>query len=148
MALRVQATSDLTLKGRPDDEPIRRVLTWAIRQNVNAGARIESIEMLGCWMDDEICDALVEALENDGNTGVRLQAIQALKELVGDEKVKQAFLRVLKDDPNPGIRIQAIEALSPLAGEVPRSAFEQAAEEDQNNYVRILARKALLTTEE
>jgi len=146
VTLRLQATSDLTLTGRVDDEPIRRVLTWAIRQNVNAGARIESIELLGRWMDDEIRDALVAALDNDENTGVRLEAIQALKEVIGDENVKEAFLRVLKDEPNPGIRILAVQALSSLAGEVPRSAFEKAAEEDQNNYVRMLARKALLAT--
>ena len=148
VTLRLQATSDLTLRGRVDDEPIRRVLTWAIRQNVNAGARIESIELLGRWMDDEIRDALVAALDNDENTGVRLEAIQALKEVIGDEQVKQAFLRVLKDEPNPGIRILAVQALSSLAGEVPRSAFEKAAEEDQNNYVRMLARNALVTTSE
>ena len=142
--LTFQSLSRHALTGTIQDEPIRQILTWAIEQDVNAGSKLQAIDLLGKRPDEEVKRALVDALRNDGNPGVRLEAMNVLKTMVDDEMVRRALLDALREDPNPGIRIEAIHAVAGFQDEPTRWTLQEVTQREQNEYVKTQAHRLLL----
>jgi HEAT repeat protein len=61
--------------------------------------------------DGEIRGALLDAIRHDQNPAVRMKALEALREVAGQEDVREALLDRLNIDSNPGVRVEAVNLL-------------------------------------
>ena len=65
--------------------------------------------------DSRVREALMYALQNDTNPGVRLKALDGLSGFVRqDPQVRDAVLRALISDTNSGVRLQALRLVEPM----------------------------------
>ena len=136
---------NIELQGNADDERIRKVLSYAIRTETHPGRRLAAVKAIGnfSYSDAELETALIQAMENDEIEGVRLKAAKILQQLPLNERIKKAFIQILLKDPNPALRIEAINALSTTNENIALPIFENAAEDDANEFVRLKASKVL-----
>lgn len=149
-------TRQRILRGRLDDEPVRRMLLTAAREANDPGLRAETVNILGqrSQQGAEIRQALLAALENDANAGVRLKALEGLKAYAGDLETRRVLVRVLAEDDNPGVRTRVIDMLTreEAGGGVSRGrqfdaqmvgTLQELVRREPNNYVRQRCEKAL-----
>ena len=85
----------------------------------------------------------MEALETDPNVGVRLQALDALKQYAGDADVRKALTQTLLNDANAGIRVKVVDLLTMKKDESMLAPFETLMGTERNGYVRTRATDAL-----
>ena len=91
--------------------------------------------------DPEIRALLVTTLRDSLNSGLRLEAIDALRKHADQEDVRQALLTALRLDENAGARLKALDALAARAPEDSqvRGAIVDAMQKDANPGVRVRA---------
>jgi hypothetical protein len=145
-----KGTKDFRLQGSPEDELIRELMTWSIKNGQNSGARLQSVQNLAkaTVLSNEAREALAYALTHDNNDGVRLRALEALASAPGDPLTEQAILGALLKDPNPAVRIHAIDMLlARRQTDKTKSLMLSLAEADSNDYVRMRARQAIRESE-
>ncbi len=94
------------LSRRPEDNAVREVLVYALRNDKNPGVRLRSLEALKGYVKDDVKvrDAVVEALVNDNNAGVRQSAISLLDSVKADSSVRSVLTVLSQRDPNKFIR--------------------------------------------
>ena len=135
-------------EGSLDDEKIKDLLLVAVRDNVNSGVRMDSIDLLSKMKDDgRIRESLIFALRYDTNPGVRLKALEAIAPQVkSDIRVRNAVLEALLNDNNPGVRSGALRALEIVKTDTSvRAALEQLSKDDPNQYIRTESRRLIGT---
>ena len=72
-----------TAKGDINDPRIQQLLLLASRSQANSGVRIDSMNLLSQKSDENsVREVLMSALRYDKNPGVRLKALQGLKEVI------------------------------------------------------------------
>lgn len=128
-----------SLEGSARDPRIRRLLVETARESLNAGLRLEALEVLGRQVEDrDAREALLWAVQEDDNPGARLMAVEALGHMAGrDAAVREAIVGALLGDDNPGVRVRAIDALGAARSPETNALFERLAREDPNEYVRL-----------
>ena len=117
------------LRTRTSDPDVRRAICTAARADHIPGVRMKALETLqGLGQDALVQQTLLDALQNDNNSGVRVEAIQLLVDALHSDAqsslVDPQILSVLRDrlrnDPNNYIRLQSAAALRQLgSGELP-----------------------------
>lgn len=91
-------------------------------------------------LDDPGIRRLLLAGTRDEDPGVRIEAVDLLREQSGSREVRDALLRSLTSDPNPGVRLKALEGLrSQPADEEVRRTLAGVLLNDDNPGVRIQA---------
>ncbi len=90
------------LIGKADDPTVRETLTYALRYDSNPGVRLKTLEGLGNYVkqDIRVRNAVLEALLNDSNLGVRGGALKALDPVRADTSVRMALQQLAKEDPS------------------------------------------------
>lgn len=128
-----------SLEGTAGDPRIRRVLVDTVRDNLNAGLRLEAIDVLRRHADDrEVRRALLRAVREDDNPGARLKALEAIEGRVADDpEVRDVVMQALLRDSNPGVRVRAIDALQETRSPETLAVLRRLADEDPNDYVRL-----------
>lgn len=141
----LEETRQRVITGRPDEEPIQRLLVAASREAADPGLRLESVDLLRTRAEHEaVRRALLDVVEHDANPGVRLKALEALKPFASQAEVRQALARVLLEDQNPGVRIQAIDLLiQQPAQEALIGVLQELLNKEDNSYVRLRSQRAL-----
>jgi hypothetical protein len=140
------ATRTMRVRGTPDDPIIQRVIARAIVGGDNPGIRMRAaanaMPRADGEGDREIKAALLLAVKDDPNDGVRKAAIEALLRYRPDTEIRDGLVRVLLVDKNPGLRVAAINGLSAMAThglasdpEV-RRRLESHLEREENLFVR------------
>jgi len=135
-----------SVEGSISDPKIQDLLTFTARSNAtNAGARIDAVDALTSRPDDpRVREALTYALRYDSNPGVRLKALDGLKDYVKqDIRVRNAVLEALLNDSNLGVRSGALHALEPVRADSVRMALQQLAKEDPSDYIRTESQREL-----
>jgi hypothetical protein len=133
-------------QGSLNDQRIQQLLLFAARNNLNAGVRIDSVDLLTQKPDDSrVREQLIFSLRYDSNPGVRLKAIDSLGPYVKDDvHVRDAILAALVNDSNQGIRTEALRLLGPVkADSSVRAILRHLADDDQNQYIRSQARTVI-----
>lgn len=88
--------------------------------------------------DGNIQELLLVAAREEGNPGVRVDSLDALKNSAASQAVRAALLDAVQHDPNPGVRLKALEGLKPFSSDAEvRKALAQALLRDENSGVRI-----------
>jgi hypothetical protein len=149
--LTLSVPRQMELEGRPEEEPLRSVLTeLVVDGGARASTRGRAVEALRgtVAMSPKVRDAMLRALLSDPNPSVRLKAADALMDQVSVPEVQQAFLKVLASDPNPGLRVRAIDAVlaAPEVAGQPETIDvlrQVATARDGERYVQIRAAEFL-----
>jgi len=140
------------MRGNLNDNAIQRVMAQALLSDQNPGARLMTVSALSNQIeasktpDKEIKTALIQAMKNDANVGVRREALKAIQKFPIDKDIKDALLFVLKSESNPSMRIDVINFLEKpvLARQLVDSdvlnGLKQSMQSDNNNYIRIRAK--------
>ena len=158
--LSFDVTSHVTVKGRPNDKSMVRLLRYVLENENNkfSPSRSRTIDWVRTMYskpgnaDPEISEALANVLRNDSHEGVRINAVETLNRLPvnASAETREALIQALKSDPNPAVRIKAVEALANLARS--GASFDAAAldtlrqkavQDNENVYVRVKAAEAL-----
>ena len=149
-------TRQRTVSGDMEEGPIRALLLAATRDPSDPGLRANTVALLGLQTDPgmahDVRDALMFAVLNDQNDGVRLKAMEGLKAFATEPDVRSALTDVLLADANPAMRNQAIDMLmqgldSSSERMVDRQMIgvlqELMSREEKNTYVRQRSQRAL-----
>ena len=154
-----ETMTPVRIRGNVNDENIQKVLARALVSDQNAGIRLRAVNMIGTkaeqklfgtpGLDGQVKTALITALSQDKNLGVRKEALHVLKNYLPDSAIVRAFLGVLANEKNTGLKIAAINSLDlskyenqPMNREI-LEMFRNKAQSDDNNYIRIKAKAAL-----
>jgi HEAT repeat protein len=157
--LSFDVTSHVTVRGRPTDKSMVRLLRYVLENNAKVSpSRSRTIDWVRTMYskpgnaEPEISEALANVLRNDSHEGVRINAVETLNRLPvnASADTREALIQALKSDPNPAVRIKAVEALANLArsGATFDTAAldtlrQKAVQDNENVYVRVKAAEAL-----
>src|SRR5215471_6269702 len=142
VAIKYNTVSTQETQGPLNDQKIQQLLLYAARNN-NSGVRVDSVGLLAQRSSDlQVRDALIYALQNDTNPGVRLKSLDALGNYVkSDTNVRDSVLRALVNDDNAGVRIEALRLIEPVKADGSvRGVLMALAAKDQSTYIKSQAR--------
>jgi hypothetical protein len=140
----LEETRQKTLRGNLADQSIQRLLLAAAKDPVDAGLRVESVELLRTSPESKaVRNALLYAVQHDSNSGVRLKALEGLKASAGDADVRQTLSQVLLTDKNPGVRTQVIDLLIQQKEHRMVGVLQELMRKEDNSYVRFRCQRAL-----
>jgi HEAT repeat protein len=135
------------LKGTVDDPGIQKLLAHALANERNPGVRLRTVNAIAprasAAADREVKAALILALKNDENAGVRSSALEALTHYPYDQEIRDALLLAVLYDGNPGVRISAINSLDTLSlhamtrDQTVIDVFRRDLQHDKNEYIRM-----------
>jgi len=151
--LQMRTQQPVTVQGTVDDDNVKRVLLYVLRNNARFGpdVRLNAVDLLRTRNDDpEVRSALCRAVETDRNAAVRLKALEALNGAAPQDMVRNTLLDALKDDQNPGVRVEAINSLLQMAeaGQIAPddhmlAVLQDRMEHDPNTYIRLQSAAAI-----
>ena len=141
------------LKGAVEDPEIQKLLAYTLASERNPGVRLRAVNAIAprarIAADREVKAALILALKNDENTGVRSSALRALTHYPYDQEIRDAFLLAVLYDENPGIRISAINSLDTLSrhgltnDQTVLDVLSRSLQHDNNDYIRMKAQSVI-----
>ncbi len=113
----IAGTAEQTPRVSSMSDDVKKALITALRYDRNLGVRKEALNVLQYYLPDpEATRAILDVLTTEGNTGMRIAAINALdmSKLSGrpaGKEVLDVFRQKLQSDENNYIRIRASAAL-------------------------------------
>lgn len=135
----------VTVRGRPEEAPIRQILTAAMRQS-DPSLRLRAVRALSLEpkSNEEVVEALVAALKSDTTLGVRLRVVKVFKEMPLGPRVRDALIWALLNDPSEAVRLEAVDALTrPQFVEDLGPVLWKTAVDDSSTAVRTRAVRAI-----
>lgn len=157
VSMSFELTSEVTVKGAPDDKNLANLVSYVLRNRENSSqSRARAIEFVKANSanvnEPQVARALAHVLGNEPHEGVRIKAVDALQSMPASgatPETRAALIEALRNDPNPAVRIKAVEALAILGRENTLGPAgvdmlrQKAAQQDENPYVRVKAAEAL-----
>ncbi len=136
----VDETRRHVVSGTLQDPQIQELLVSGVTDGSNPNVRLQSIQVLhsaGAAPDsDQVRQALLNAVERDPNAGVRLKALEGLKQFAGDLSVRRALANVLQKDDDAKVRVQAIDLLAAHHDDSIVGVLQNVVQREDNPYVR------------
>lgn len=92
----------------------RDALLYSVRYDSNPGVRLKALDGLKNYIatDLRVRNAVIEAVVNDNNQGIRNEAIRLLEPVKGDSAVREALAQLAAKDQNAYIRSEAQRMLA------------------------------------
>ena len=105
--------------------------------------RVESMGLLKNRAGSaEVRDELLNAALHDPNVGVRLEALEGLKPLLGRSRMSaRPCSQVLRTDDNPAVRMEAVDVLVAQRDDSMVGALQNLYQKEDNSYVRLKLRE-------
>lgn len=151
--LQLTAQRPITLQGTVDNDDVKRVLLYVLRnsERFDADVRLNAVDLLRARNNDpEVRSVLCRSVHSDRNAAVRLKALEALNGAEPQDLVRETLLDALVDDQNPGVRVEAINALRSMAskGQVTSddhllAILRDRMQKDPNTYIRLQSAAAI-----
>ena len=151
--LHMRARQPITVQGTVDDDSVKRVLLYVLRNNdrFDPDVRLNAVDLLRARNQDaEVRSALCRSVQTDRNAAVRLKALEALDGAEPRDIIRDTLLGALIDDTNPGVRVEAINSLREMAekGQVVSdshmlSVLRDRMQHDPNTYIRLQSAAAI-----
>jgi HEAT repeats/Putative zinc-finger len=151
--LHMRARQPITVQGTVDDDSVKRVLLYVLRNNdrFDPDVRLNAVDLLRARnQDPEVRSALCRSVQTDGNAAVRLKALEALDGAEPQDIIRDTLLGALIDDTNPGVRVEAINSLREMAekGQIVSdnhmlSVLRDRMHHDPNTYIRLQSAAAI-----
>jgi hypothetical protein len=106
-------------------------------------------EFTGHLNDQRVRQALLAAVSDPADPGLRVESMELLKNQGQQDDVKAALLNALRADTNSGVRLKALEGLKPYSREPEvRTVLAQVLLSDDNPGVRTQAIDLLIQSDE
>ena len=114
-------------------EETKKLLILSMLQNPSASDRLQAVNVSirETKVDDQILKALAHTLNYDDNVNVRLKAVQAMAQFIGEEEVVNMLLESLLEQSYPQVQIALIEALTAARKKEALKAFETLLEREE-----------------
>ncbi len=92
---------------------LKQMAMISLMENQSASKRIQGVHFIEEFKkpDEAVVNALAARMLHDGNTNVRLAAVEALSRFTTSENVKTLFITALETEKDPGIQITIIQLL-------------------------------------
>ncbi|HVV45874.1 MAG TPA: HEAT repeat domain-containing protein [Bryobacteraceae bacterium] len=138
----VDETRRHVISGSLQDPRIQELLLSGVTDGSNPAVRLQSIQVLHSASSensadaDQVRQALLGALEHDPAPGVRLKALEGLKQFADDVTVRASLARVLQKDQDAAVRAQAIDMLSAHSDGSLVGVLQNVVQTEDNQYVR------------
>ena len=151
--LHMRARQPVTVQGTVDDDSVKRVLLYILRNNdrFDPDVRLNAVDLLRTRNGDaDVRSALCRSVQTDANAAVRLKALEALDGAEPQDIIRDTLLGALIDDTNPGVRVEAINSLRQMAekGQLVSddhmlSVLRDRMQHDPNTYIRLQSAAAI-----
>src|SRR4051794_7273818 len=94
-------------------QELRQTVALSLMDRQSATSRMEGVSwsMQMDQLDPELRTALVQALNHDPNTNVRLASLDALEKFTRDKDVRQALISSIRQQDSPLVQIALIDSL-------------------------------------
>ncbi|MCX6136378.1 MAG: HEAT repeat domain-containing protein [Ignavibacteriales bacterium] len=148
MELAYETVTPRRVIGKLGSPEIQSLVANVLLHEENPGEKLRTLSVISrqqefqTAIDPVVKQALLFALKNDDNPGVRQEALHALTEYAFDNEIKDVLLQALLHDQNAGVRVSAINALelganeSRLRDPAIQKVLKKKMNEDNNTYVR------------
>jgi len=150
--VRIVVDQESEISGRPEDANIRSLLLSGARQP-ESGVRFYAMQLLNqqnaTVNADDVRQVLLDAVHNDPNPAVRLEALDGLRRFSADPMALESIKFVLEHDDNASVRYQAINILVPPGQSIQLPAAVAQAIQDvllsapEDDYIRARCSQAL-----
>ena len=114
-------------------QELRQTVALTLMDRQSATSRLEGVSwsMQVDQLDPELRNALVQALNHDPNTNVRLASLDALEKFTHDKDVRQALVSSIRQQDSPLVQIALIDSLVHIqdrgaAGELKKLTEDRA----------------------
>jgi len=107
------ASTDQVAQLHTQIQDLRRTVALSLLDRQSATSRLEGVS----WstqvehLDPQLLSALVQTLNHDANTNVRLSSLDALEKFTDDSAVRQALVNSIQLQDSPLVQIALIDAL-------------------------------------
>jgi len=102
--------------------------------------------MSGSLEDESIKRALLAAMKDPSDAGLRVESVELLKNQPQNTEVRHALLSAVQHDPNAGVRLKALDGLKQFADDQEtRKVLTQVLLKDDNPGVRTQVIDLLIT---
>jgi HEAT repeats len=143
-----RATSGETAQLQGQIQNLRETVALSLLDRQSATSRMEGVSWGSqvAHPNQDLLSALIETLEHDPNTNVRLAALDALEKFSNEGPVRQAMVNALGKQDSPLVQIALIDALVHMREKNAAGEFQKlSTEADANAAVRQRAQWALKT---
>ena len=143
-----------SIEGSFEDDRVRSLVELALVNTDNPSTRLRAVKLLNLMNveqirpDAKLVSALAVILKDDPNSGMKLQAIGALRRIhegaALDEQLTELLMGILDSSDNSALRIEALGLLT--SSELARQDLNRVlarASRDENSFIRFRARSAL-----
>mgnify|MGYP006282290331 CR=1 FL=1 len=147
VAVRYRTVDVVTVRGRPDDPAIRRLLRAALLDEDNPASQLHAMKTLergAVGPSEELVQALAYLVREEGPSSLRLRAVRALRALHREVPLSDGTRSVLLDllldtEAAEPLRVEALQALLAPPSRLEASAL-YPVRNDSNAYLRYQAR--------
>jgi len=132
--------------GAPNDKRVVRALLAAASDPADPGLRVESLELLKrqAGTDDEVRSTLLNVLQTDNNSAVRLKALEALKSFAADSETRRVLCHLLLNDDNEAVRAKAVDLISASQEPEVIGTLQELLRREPDDYIRARTQKLLV----
>ncbi len=112
----------------------------------SASSRIQAVNYIEdiSFPDQKVVDALIETMNTDDNSNVRLAATTALSNFADDQRVRTALIESLATQDDPMVQITLINIMVGLREVNAKKYIQRIATNDNTNEnVKLIAQKSL-----
>lgn len=113
----IDNTSKIQLEALQSElKKTKELVMMSMMKQESASERLKGILVSSEFehVDEDIIDALILAMNTDGNVNVRIAAAEALAKFSADEKAKTALIASLNNQNQPAVQIKLIDILVSL----------------------------------
>jgi hypothetical protein len=143
-----RATNGETAQLQGQIQNLRETVALSLLERPSATSRLEGVSWGSqvAHPNQDLLTALIDTLEHDSNTNVRLAALDALEKFSNEAPVRQAMVNALRQQDSPLVQIALIDALVHMREKnAEREIQKLSTEPDANAAVRQRAQWALKT---
>jgi hypothetical protein len=150
VSIRYRTTNQVTVRGRPEDPAIRRLLRAALLDEGNPASQLHAMKTLergAVAPSEDLVQALAYLVREEGPSSLRLRAVRALRALhqnrAMDPDTRSVLLDLLLDTAAAEpLRVEALQTLLAPPSRLEASAL-YPVRDDSNAYLRYQARTLL-----
>jgi hypothetical protein len=116
-------------------QELRQTVALTLMDRQSATSRMEGVSwsMQMDQLDPELRNALVQALNHDPNTNVRLASLDALEKFTRDKDVRQALVSSIRQQDSPLVQIALIDSLVHIQDRAAAGEFRKLTEDQALN---------------
>ncbi|MBN1155143.1 HEAT repeat domain-containing protein [candidate division KSB1 bacterium] len=131
-----------TIEGNINDLPIQQLLMETLTTSAHPNIRLKSVRALSrvTSYNQELFNSLVDVVNNDENSGIRLKAIKLINSFpassIDTEDQISFYVSTILKEQNSSIRNEAINGLSMISNQESRNLLTNLAQHDDDEYLR------------